>query len=248
MEALRIEGLSKNFGALQVLENVSFSVEKAECRVVIIGPNGAGKTTLFNLISGELSPTAGKITLFSKDVTNMPNYRRVRLGLGRTFQIPDLFFNLTLFENVRLAVMADKRARFALYRPVGAFGELREGVKRLLDYVGLWEKREDQVSSLSHGEVRRLEIILGMASSPGLLLLDEPTAGLSSSEAEQLATQLRSLLGEIAVIIIEHDMKVAFALADRITVLNQGRILVEGTPADIKADPRVRAVYLGVEG
>ncbi len=248
MEALRVEKLYKNFGALQIVRDVSFTVEAGGHRVVIIGPNGAGKTTLFNLISGELAPSAGKIHLFSKDVTKMPCYRRTHLGLGRTFQVVDLFLYFTVIDNILLALQAHKPFRYQMFRPITAYTTLYDKAEELLEGIGLWEKRDFLVSELSHGEMRKVELVLGLAAEPKILLLDEPTAGLTSSEAESFGDMIRGLLRNVSVVMVEHDMKVAFALADRIIVLHQGEIVADGEPEEIRANPRVREVYLGEEG
>ena len=248
MEALRVKKLCKNFGALEVLRDVSFTVEHGAGRVVIIGPNGAGKTTLFNVITGELAPSAGKVYLFSKDITGMPCYCRTHLGLGRTFQIVDLLTYFTVMDNTLLAIQARKRFRYQMLRPITAYAVLYDKAKELLEMIGLWQKRDYLVAELSHGEMRKVELVLGMAAEPKLLLLDEPTAGLTSSEAELFGDMIRNILQDVTVVMIEHDMKVAFALADRIIVLHQGGIVADGKPNEIRANPRVREVYLGEEG
>lgn len=246
MEALRLEKLSKNFGRLQVLHNISFTVEHGERKVILIGPNGAGKTTLFNLISGELVPSGGKIYLFSKDITRMACHRRVRMGLGRTYQITNLFFNLTVMDNVLMALNRHKASPFHMFRPMTAYTDLFLKAEELLRQIGnFWEKRDLPLSQLSYGEVRQMELILGLAIEPKILLLDEPTAGLTSSEAEILAAMIRTLPKDVTIVMIEHDMKVAFAIADHVIVLHQGEILASGTPKEIRGNPRVREVYLG---
>lgn len=246
MEALRLEKLSKSFGRLQVLRDISLTVEHGERKVILIGPNGAGKTTLFSLISGELTPSAGKIYLFSKDITKKPCHERVHLGLGRTYQITNLFLNLTVLNNILLALNKRKSSPFHMFRPMTAYSDLFVEAKKLLCQIGnLWEKRDSPLSQLSYGEIRQMELALGMAIEPKILLLDEPTAGLTSSEAEILAGIIRNLPKDVTVIMIEHDMKVAFALADSIIVLHQGEILASGNPIEIKANAKVREVYLG---
>jgi branched-chain amino acid transport system ATP-binding protein len=246
VEALRVEKLSKSFGRLQVLRDISLVVEHGERRVILIGPNGAGKTTLFNIISGELAPSAGKIYLFSKDVTEMPGHRRVHLGLGRTYQITNLFSNLTVLENVLIALNKHKSSPFRMFRPMTAYEDLFIKARKLLGQMGnLWEKRDFPLSQLSYGDLRQMELALGLALDPKILLLDEPTAGLTSSEAEELSKMIRNLPQEVTVVIIEHDMKVAFTLADHIIVFHQGEILASGTPEEIRANPQVQEVYLG---
>jgi branched-chain amino acid transport system ATP-binding protein len=245
VEALRVEALSKNFGALVVLRNISLSITAFERRVVIIGPNGAGKTTLFNLISGELPPTRGTIHLFGRDVTKMPCHDRARQGLSRTFQITDLFPYFTLMENVLLAFEAHDRCRYQMLKPLRSYRRLYERAEQLLKEMRLWEKRDLPITNLAHGEMRLVELMLGMAGRPRLLLLDEPTAGLTRSEGVWLASLIQKLMKDVSLLIIEHDMQVAFNLAERIIVLHQGGIVAEGKPEDIRANPKIKEIYLG---
>ena len=245
VEALRVENLSKFFGALGVVRDLSFSVPADQRRVVIIGPNGAGKTTLFNLISGEFPPSGGAIYLFGQDVTRMPCYRRTRLGLARTFQITDLFPYFTLTENLLLALQAHDPCAYGMLKPLKAYGHLYEKAEALLKEMKLWEKRDLPISSLSHGETRLVEILLGIAASPKILLLDEPTAGLTHSESLWLANIIQSLLKDVMLIMIEHDMTIAFELAERMIVLHQGEIVADGSPEDIRANQKCREIYLG---
>ena len=244
-EALRVEKLSKSFGALDVLRRLSFTVDSEEKRVVIIGPNGAGKTTLFNLVSGELAPTRGTITLFGTDVTKMACYRRTRLGLARTFQITDLFPFFTLVENILLAFQAHDPCRYGMIRPLSKYHHLHEKAESLLKRMKLWEKKDYPISSLSHGESRLVELMLGMAGEPRILLLDEPTAGLTRSEGVWLAGLIRDFLKGVTLLIIEHDMQIAFELAERIIVLHQGEIVADGHPESIRKNSRIREIYLG---
>lgn len=232
MKALEVTGLCKNFGGLSVLQGVSFSVHTGE-RKAIIGPNGAGKTTLFNIISGMIKPTAGEIFMFGKNVTGLSPYRRSRLGLARTFQKNNLFFNLTVFDNIQLAL---------------AVGNPLQNPREFLKHWGLWKKRKTPVGELSYGEQRQVELLLALAQSPRLILLDEPTAGMSPAETEMIIEMLAALPQEITVLIVEHDMGVVFRLADRITVLHHGRVLCEGDADLIKSDPRVKEAYLGTAG
>jgi len=245
VDGLKIERLSKSFGALQVLRNLSFMIRAEEKRVVIIGPNGAGKTTLFNCISGELPPTGGTVTLFGRDVTHMPPYRRTRLGLARTFQVTDLFPYFTLMENLLLAFQAHDPCRYNMIRSMAAHGHLYDKAEKLLKELKLWEKRDFPVTSLSHGEMRLVELMLGIAGAPDILLLDEPTAGLTCSEGVWLAGVIQELLKDVTLLIIEHDMQIAFALAERIIVLHQGEIVADGKPEEIRANTKIREIYLG---
>jgi branched-chain amino acid transport system ATP-binding protein len=245
MEELRVEHLSKNFGAIKVLRDISFTVTREERRVVIIGPNGAGKTTLFNLISGELPSSGGSIYLFGHNVTRMPNYRRTRFGLARTFQISDLFPRSTLIENVLLALQAHDSCHYQMLRPLSAYSHLYRKAEVLLREMKLYEKRDYPIASLSHGEARLAEIILGIASRPQILLLDEPTSGLTCSEGVWLANLILSLLKDVTLLIIEHDMNIAFDLAERMIVLHQGEIAADGKPEKIRNDTRIKEIYLG---
>jgi len=244
-EALRLDSLYKNFGALQVARDVSLSISAEERRVVIIGPNGAGKTTLFNLISGELPVSSGAIHLFGRDVTKMPCYRRTRLGLARTFQMTDLFPFFTLMENLLLALQAHDPCAYQMVKPLRSYGHLYEKAEKLLTEMKLWDKKDFAITALSHGEMRLVELMLGIAGGPKILLLDEPTAGLTRSEAVWLSNMIEHLLKDVTLLIIEHDMQIAFALAERIIVLHQGAIVADGKPEEIRTNPRIKEIYLG---
>jgi branched-chain amino acid transport system ATP-binding protein len=246
MEALAVKDLSKSFGGLQALTNVSFSVGEGE-RLVIIGPNGAGKTTLFNLISGELSPSSGRVYVFGKDVAWMPSHRRAHLGLARTFQITNLFHNLTLHENILLSVLGMSPERLCLHRSVGALKDTTAKARRFIRENGLQQSENVLVRNLSYGVQRQLEVIMALATDAKVLLLDEPTAGLSPAETGEITSLLLSLGTNMTLLIIEHDMDVAFRLADHLIVLHQGRVLAEGSPQRIATDPKVREIYLGEE-
>jgi branched-chain amino acid transport system ATP-binding protein len=246
MKALRIENVSKNFGGLQVLSNISIELEEGT-RLAIIGPNGAGKTTLINVISGVLKPSTGKILLFGKDVTGISPFLRSRQGLSRTFQILSLFPNLTVFESLLLSVMPLMSNQLSLFRPIGTFKHLFDISQRLLEQVGLWEKREMTVSNLSHGEQKLVEMAMSLSQSPKLMLLDEPMAGLSPGETILISSAIRSLPSEVAMIIVEHNVDAALELAERVVVLNQGMILAEGSPEAVRKERKVQEVYLGTE-
>jgi branched-chain amino acid transport system ATP-binding protein len=213
--------------------------------LVIIGPNGAGKTTLFNIITGEVTPSSGKIYLFSRDVTNMQCHRRAHLRLGRTFQIVDLFYDFTVMDNTLLALQAHETSCFHMIRPLKSYRNMYDKGRALLERFGLWEKRDFPIRALSHGEMRHVELTLGLAMQPKVLLLDEPTAGLTSSESQKLASLIQNLDRTITLTMIEHDMKVAFGLAERMIVLHHGEILADGDPDAIRANPKVKEVYLG---
>jgi branched-chain amino acid transport system ATP-binding protein len=228
-----------------VLREVSFALEQGGPRVVIIGPNGAGKTTLFNIITGELTPSSGRVYLFSKDVTKMLCHRRTHLGLGRTFQIVDLFPDFTVMGNTLLALEAHETSCFHMIRPLTSYRDMYDKARELLEKFSLWEKKDFPIRALSHGEMRHVELILGLAMEPKILLLDEPTAGLTSSESDRLVNLIQNLSRDITLLMIEHDMKVAFALAEHMVVLHNGEILADGDPEEIRANPKVKEVYLG---
>jgi branched-chain amino acid transport system ATP-binding protein len=226
------------------VDDVSLTVGRGERRA-LIGPNGAGKTTLFNLVAGVLPVTAGSIRLFGEDVTGVPVHRRAARGLARTFQITNLFPGLTVLDNCLLAVQALTPVKFSMARPVGGYPHLRERARGLLAAVGLAAVDAVLVANLSHGEQRQLEIALALAGNPRLLLLDEPTAGLSPAESRLMADLLAGLDPAITVLMIEHDMDIALSLASRVTVLHYGRVIADGTREEIRADPQVREIYLG---
>jgi branched-chain amino acid transport system ATP-binding protein len=244
MAALEVNRLSKRFGGVDAVVDVTLAVEEGERRM-LIGPNGAGKTTLFHCIAGTQLPSAGTVTLLGGDITRLPPYARARAGLARTFQITNLFPTLTVEENLLLAVAATEKV--GLIRPMRAYRSLYERAARLLEQWGLAEKPQRPVRQLSYGEQRQLELALALAGAPRLLLLDEPTAGLSAAETARVVAMVRALPREITLLMIEHDMDVAFELADRITVLHQGRIVAEGDARAIRANPQVSEIYLGVE-
>jgi len=246
VSALAVDGLSRDFGGLRALHQVTLAIEPGERRV-ILGPNGAGKTTLFNLITGLLAPTAGRIRLFDRDVTRLAPHARAQLGLGRTFQITTLFPKLSVMDNVLLAVQGADPVRFALHRPRAAYPHLRERAERLLGQWDLLDRAEVPARRLSYGEQRQVELILALATEPRVLLLDEPTAGLSPAETASVAAMIGRFPRDVTILLIEHDMDVALELADRVTVLHQGLVLAEGTTAAIKKDARVTEIYLGTE-
>lgn len=244
MEALRVERLSRDFGGVKALHDVSFSIESGERRA-IIGANGAGKSTLIKLINGEIAPTSGSVYILGKDVTRMPVYDRVHLGVGRSCQINSLFLHISVIDNVLLALQATQPFRFQMLRSIAKYDHLFADAQELLTARGLWEKRDIPVIDLSYGEQRRIEIVLSLASAPKLLLLDEPTAGLSASETSDIMELVRGLGRDISVLFISHDMDVIFSIADRITVLHYGQVIAEGTPEEIRANPKVKQIYLG---
>ncbi|MFH1112442.1 MAG: ABC transporter ATP-binding protein [Pseudomonadota bacterium] len=247
MIALEVENINVRFGGLQALTMCSLAVEQGERRAVI-GPNGAGKTTLFNVISGMIKPTAGSIRSFDRDITKAAAHVRASLGIARTFQITNLFPNLSVVENMVLGLQALTPLKYVFYKPVASFPEMLEtAVSHLKDW-GLADKADHPVRSLSHGEQRQLEIILAMSSRPKVLLLDEPTQGLSTAETALVVPMVGALDPSTTILFIEHDMDVAFQMADRITVLYYGSVLAEGSEDDIRGNPEVAEVYLGLEG
>ena len=236
--------MSRAFGGLRAVDAVSLAVRAGERRA-LIGPNGAGKTTLFNLIAGTMPVSAGSIRLLGRDVTRVAPHRRAALGLARTFQINNLFPALTVLENCLLAVQALTRTKFSMLRPLDAYPGLAERARATLALVGLDDRRAATVRHLSHGEQRQLEIALALAGRPKVLLLDEPTAGLSPAESQHMARLLRTLDPAITVLMIEHDMDIALQMAEHVTVLHYGRVIADGPRDDVKADPLVREIYLG---
>jgi len=245
MSALDLEGVTKHFGALAAIQDVSFSVEAGE-RIALVGPNGAGKTTLFNLISGEIMPGGGRIRLSDQDVTRYSPERMSESGLGRTFQKNSLFMESTVYENIRLAVQRRLGIKLKMFRSVDRYPQLRKETEEVLDRVQLSARLETKAENLSYGEQRQLEIGLALATSPEVLLLDEPTAGMSLKETQEMVTMLGSLSRELTLLIIEHDMDVVAALAQRIIVLNFGKVIADGRPEEVRRNREVLEAYLGV--
>ena len=228
MTLLKTEGLSRSFGGLRAVSDVDFRIDKGEVRAVI-GPNGAGKTTFVSLIAGRIAPTAGQITFEDKDITALPAFRRVLLGIAYTFQITSIYANLTVSENVALAA----------HRPGSNVS------REFLARVGLADRAEQIAGTLSYGHQRLLEVAMGLALKPRLLILDEPTQGLSDAEIEGFIKLVRDVAKDATVLLIEHNMPVVMELAHRITVLDRGTILAEGTPEEIRSNPQVQSAYLG---
>ncbi|HYZ41786.1 MAG TPA: ABC transporter ATP-binding protein [Stellaceae bacterium] len=242
--ALRLEGLGKRFGGLQALRGIDLQLQPGERRA-IIGPNGAGKTTLFNVITGLLPASTGRVLLFGHDVTRWPSQRRTALGMARTFQITSLFPKLTVLDNVLLAVTGLRPLKFVGWRFLSSYREVYDKAHALLGDAGFLDRKEVEVRHLSHGEQRQLEIVLGLASDPKILLLDEPAAGLSSGESRAMARFLGTLDPKLTILLIEHDMDVVFDVTDRVTVLHFGEVLETGAAEDIRRSDRVREIYLG---
>ena len=243
--ALVLENISRHFGGLKAVDNVSLTVAPG-ARHALIGPNGAGKTTLFNLISGELTPTTGRIALFGTDATRLAPHKRAALGLARTFQITKLFPQLTVLENVLLACEALDRRKLSMHRALTTYPDLKQRADELIERFGLSALSGETAANLSYGDQRKLEVALSMAGRPRLLLLDEPMAGLSAGESRTMQGLLEQLDPGIAVLLIEHDMDVAFTFAQRVTVLHHGRVLTDGHRDEVSANPDVQQIYLGM--
>ncbi len=244
MTAIEVQDLAKVFGGLRAVDGVSLSVPQGERRV-LIGPNGAGKTTLFHCVTGTLKPSTGRVALFGRDVTHLAEERRTALGMGRTFQITNLFGELSLLENLSLALLGTDRRKWVMHRPLERFGDVRGQALAGLERVGLAQRAHEAVKHISYGERRQLELALALNTRPKLLLLDEPCAGLSPSERQKISRMIAELPREITLVMIEHDMDVALGLADRVTVLHRGRVILEGSPGEVQANPEVRDVYFG---
>ena len=243
---LELKDLSKSFDGLQAVRDVMLNIMPGD-RKAIIGPNGAGKTTLFNVITGIVPATSGQVLLFGQDVTNWPSHRRIALGMARTFQVTSLFPMLTVLDNVLLAIDGRRKTKFVMWRFDSSYRDTYEKAYHLLEQAGFLDRKDVEVQNLSHGEQRQLEIVLGLASDPKILLLDEPAAGLSSGESTEMSEFLMKLDPKLAILLIEHDMDVVFDVADEISVLHFGEILETGSPESIKKSRRVQEIYLGTD-
>jgi len=241
---LQAENLAKRFDGIVATDNLALTVKAGELHA-IIGPNGAGKTTLIAQLGGQLAPDSGRIFFAGNDITALPMYRRGRLGLARSFQITSLFLDLSVLDNVMLAVQAHAGHSFRFWRSARSEPELREPALAALARVGLADRAERVTSALSHGEHRLIEIAMALAGRPRMLLLDEPMAGLGPEESARMVEMLRALKQELTILLVEHDMEAVFALADRITVLVYGRVIATGAPAEIRSNAAVRDAYLG---
>ena len=244
MTALSIHRLDKSFGGLRVTRKLDLEVAPGERRL-IIGPNGAGKTTLFNLITGELRPDAGSIALFGHELARLPVRRRAHLGLSRTYQIITLFPNDTLMRNVILSLLGLSRLRWNPFLRLDRQGHLAERAAEVLARVGLGHMAHKPLAETSYGERRRVEIAMALAQNPRMLLLDEPFAGLSVDERQEVKALLSRIPRDVTIVMIEHDMDVALDFAERISVMHFGEVVVEGTRAEVVADPRTKEIYLG---
>jgi branched-chain amino acid transport system ATP-binding protein len=241
---LELKDLSKTFGGLQAVRGVSLKIMAGD-RKAIIGPNGAGKTTLFNLITGIFPATSGQVLLFGHDVTSWPSHRRTALGMARTFQVTSLFPKLTVLDNVVLAIKGKRASKFVMWRFLSSYRDIYDQAHELLQRAAFLDRKDVEVRHLSHGEQRQLEIVVGLAGEPDILLLDEPAAGLSSGESAEMARFLRGLDSKMAILLIEHDMDIVFDLADEISVLHFGEVLESGPAERIRSSPKVQDIYLG---
>jgi len=241
--ALVLEGVGRSFGALVALEDISLAIEAGE-RLAILGANGAGKTTLFNVITGDYRPDTGRVVFFGEDVTTLPPHERIRRGIRRTYQSSILFRSLSVADNLFLAACGVTRGRFGLRRPPPSHPSMIRA-RELASLAGLSEVVDVAVGDLSHGQQRQLEVGLALAGAPRVILFDEPAAGLSPVERRHLIALLRGLPKHVGYIVIEHDLDVALRVADKVTVMHQGRIFKQGTPDQIESDAEVQAIYLG---
>ncbi|MBI1847640.1 MAG: ABC transporter ATP-binding protein [Candidatus Rokubacteria bacterium] len=244
MTALGVRNLDKSFGGLRVTSSVSLAVEPGERRL-IIGPNGAGKTTLFNLVTGELAPDRGSVTLFDRDITRVPSRRRFHLGIARTYQIITLFPRETLLRNVTLSLLGRSLLRWNPFVRLERQGPMLDRARAVLARVGLAHLAGRPLAETSYGERRRVEIAMALAQDPRVLLLDEPFAGLSIEERRDVLRLVTGIPRDVTIVMIEHDMDTALDFAERITVLHFGEVVVEGTRAEVVAHPRTREIYLG---
>lgn len=238
--------LTKQFGALRAVDGVSLKVRKDSLHA-IIGPNGAGKTTFFNLLSGTIEPTSGQVIFKGRDITHQPMHRTIHFGIGRSFQITNIFPNLTVFENIRLAAQALGRDNFKFWQAASQFKRYEDRVWEVIEKVGLKGRAETLARTLPHGDQRKLELGMILAPDPEVLLLDEPTAGMASEQVPELITLIQEIqkAGNKTVMLVEHNMNVVMSVSDAITVMHQGKVLAEGTPSQIAANKEVQTAYLG---
>ena len=243
---LETKNVRRQFGALVAVADVSIQVQ-AKTLHSIIGPNGAGKTTFFNLLSGNLKPTSGQVLFKGQDITKLPLHRTAHLGIGRSFQITNIFPNLTVHENIRLAAQALGKDNFKFFRSAKSLGEYNDRATAVIEQVGLSSRAQNLARTLPHGDQRKLELGMILAPDPELLLLDEPTAGMASEQVPELMALIQNIQesGDKTVMLVEHNMNVVMAFSDKITVMNHGEVLAEGTPAEISDNETVQAAYLG---
>jgi branched-chain amino acid transport system ATP-binding protein len=248
MNFLEIRNLTKEFGKLRAVNNVSFEVQKGSI-VAIIGPNGAGKSTLFNLVTGYFAVSSGKIFFKDEEITDLPPYKILQKGISRSFQVSNIFPDLTAFENVRIGVLSHRRKSMKLFSLVEEMDEINEETSKLLKAVGLSNENDTVASTLSHGDQKRLEIGIALTNEPALLLLDEPTAGMAPEETVNTVNLIKDISNKqnTTIVFTEHDLNVVFSIAERIIVLQQGSIIADGTGEEIKGNKKVKEAYLGEE-
>ena len=246
MSFMHTENLSIHFGGVKAVNNVTFGIEKNE-KLAIIGPNGAGKTTLFNLINGQLPATSGEVWFEDKNITQVPVHKRAQLGIMRSFQLVSLFQELTVMENAMLSLYGTKPEKKKMFQSLYSCKEIVEAAEAALRMVNLWEKREWRLKNIAYGEQRKLEIGLSVAYRPKLLMLDEPSNGLSSGDCEDLVNMINAFDENMAVLMVAHDMDLVFKVATRIMVLFFGEVIADGTPEEIRSDPKVKECYMGME-
>lgn len=244
MALLETRDLSVHFGGLAAVRDVSFGVEPGE-RLVLIGPNGAGKTTLFNVLTGQLKPSSGKVFFKGQDITHVSVYDRTHMGMARSFQITSLFPQQSVYVNLLIALQGTRKNRYSFMRRILADRDMQARAQELLESFDLWDLRDEIVSSLAYGQQRKLEMALSLASDPELLLLDEPSCGLTMSESADITSRIRALGDKITVLMIAHDMDLVFGVAERIILLNLGEIACEGTPDEIRTNQLVKDIYMG---
>jgi len=244
MSILEAVGISKHFGGLMANDNVSFMVEEGKI-TSIIGPNGAGKTTLFNLLTGLHRPDKGQVIFDGQDISGWPIHKIVNLGIVRSFQVLNIFNEISPAENIRLAVQSRKKRSLNFFRPTTGFADINQETDAVLDEIGLTDVKNLPTKTLSYGDKRVLEIGIAMASKPRLLLMDEPTSGLPTSETERIKKFIKKISSQLTVLVIEHDMDIVLTISDVIIVLHQGRVIAQGAPAEIKANDEVQEAYLG---
>jgi len=244
MPILEAVGISKHFGGLMANDDVSFAVEEGKI-TSIIGPNGAGKTTLFNLLTGWYQPDAGKVLFEGQDISGWPIHKIVNLGIVRSFQVLNIFNEISPAENIRLAVQSRKKRGLNFFRSAAGFDDINQETNEVLDEIGLTAVKDLPTKTLSYGDKRVLEIGIAMASRPKLLLMDEPTSGLPTSETERIKEFIKKISAQLTVVVIEHDMDIVLTVSDIIIVLHQGRVIAQGTPEEIKANGEVQEAYLG---
>ena len=246
MPLLQITRLFKDFSGLKVLFGIDLNLKQGE-RHAVIGPNGAGKSTLFNVITGKYAPSRGRITFNGHDIAGLPPHRIARLGLARSFQVTNIFRAMTVFENVRNAVISRDGRRYSIFHILSKMPSISEETERILDLIGLWDRKDEPAGELAHGHQRALEIGMTVAMDPSLILLDEPTAGMSSKESRETVKLIEKITEGKTLLIVEHDMDVVFSLANRITVICYGQVLASGSPDAIRNNQQVKDAYLGEE-